>query len=224
MRSRGVGRWGRRGRWAVSLLLAVVFALPGCGGPKNFLNDNDTLRRENLALQREVEKLNEQLRLRIAEVTALRDEARRVNGTNAQPGADGAASPEGSDPPVLAGVQIDRYSGPVDTDGDGIDDVVRIYVYPVDQKGRMLPVAGTLTVRLVSIPAEGAPAVIAETTLPPDAFDAAYRTGFTGPFYRTELVLPDDCPDTLAARVVLRQVGTSVAVSSQAGYRVQRPQ
>ena len=39
------------------LLVCVLTSLTGCGGKKNFLNENDRLRKENLDLKRQVEAL-----------------------------------------------------------------------------------------------------------------------------------------------------------------------
>ena len=190
------------------LVVLALSAVPGCG-PKNLLNADDELRRQNMELAREVESLQEQLRLRTAEVESWRAQV--------YPGE----LPPGVNPPVLAGIEIDRYSGPVDLDRDGTDDVARIYVRPIDQQGRMIPVAGTLNVRLVTVPETGEPAVLAEATLDPAALDDAFRQGFTGPYYQIELALPADTPEMIAARVTLQQAGLDVTVSDQAGYRVQ---
>ncbi len=137
--------------------VAAAAALLSCAcGPGDFANTNDDLRRENLQLQREVETLSTRLE---HEVQAQRVLLGRAAGTPAD-------LPEGVRPPVLVQVTMDRYGSAVDTDGDGLSDIVRLYVYPRDQQDRMLPTAGTLTARVVDLGGE-TPAVLGETTLGP---------------------------------------------------------
>ncbi len=187
----------------------MLLTLIGTGcGPKNYLNDNDQLRRENMELARQIEALEVQLNQRLVQIESLRE------------AAAGQPLPEGVDPPVVSGVEIDSYSGPIDTDRDGIDDVVRLYLLPTDQHGRMIPVAGTLTAALLEIPDEGEPRVLVEVSLNPEQLDAAYRDGFTGPYYLCELPVPADCPAEVTVRCVLKPFGAAT-VRAQEPYRVQ---
>ena len=156
---------------------AATLSLCACG-PGDFANTNDELRRENLQLQRSVEELSARLEREI--------EAQEVLLAR-QSGAQGPL-PEGARPPRLVEVTMDRYGSAVDADGDGRSDLVRLYVYPRDQQGRMLPSAGTLTARVLDLSVDP-PAVLGQTTLDPATFDAAYRDGFTGPYYRVEVPL-----------------------------------
>lgn len=161
----------------MAALLAVVVLVGACG-PGNFANTNDDLRRENLELRREVDKLSLQVEREIAAQAVLLG---RASGS-----PDGLA--EGVRPAVLVELTMDRYGAAADTDGDGLDDVLRLFVYPRDQQGRMMPATGTLQARALDLSAD-TPAVVGETTLAPAAFDAAYRDGFTGPYYRVEIPL-----------------------------------
>ncbi|MBB6442431.1 hypothetical protein [Phycisphaera mikurensis] len=161
---------------ALAVGSATLFAW-GCG-PGNFANTNDRLRRENLELQQSVDELSRRLE---REVQAQEVLLARASGA-------AGSLPEGARPPVLVGVTMDRYGAAVDENGDGLDDLVRLYVYPRDQQDRMLPSAGTLTARVLDL-STPEPTVLGRTELDPAAFDAAYRDGFTGPYYRVEVPL-----------------------------------
>ena len=150
----------------------------GCG-PKNFLNENDTLRAENLKLKQEIEKLNAQLELRASEIKTLRAQT-----------SDKQAIREAK-PPILVKLNFERYSGALDTDNDNKDDLIRIYLHPLDQHGRVLPVAGRLKMQVVAIQADAPPALLVERTYEPDEFDAAYRTSFMSYHYTIDLPLPE---------------------------------
>ncbi|MAE65087.1 MAG: hypothetical protein CMJ18_12525 [Phycisphaeraceae bacterium] len=155
--------------------------LTACGGPRNFLNENDRLRRQNLELNEQIEKLQAQIESRIQEIDAL--QAQQEQG-----GA--AARIDGADPPRLSRLRFGRYSGPVDSDGDGQHDQVRIYLHTLDQHGRFVPVSGRAVVRANIATANAAPGTIASRAWEPPEFDQSYRSGITGTHYTLELDLP----------------------------------
>ena len=193
-----------------SLLIGVylclsVAVLPGCiGGPKNFENENDRLRRENLDLRRQVTRLEESLQLRESELTAQRQRA-----------SDGVQPVEGATPPQLAAIRLDRYTAAVDTDGDGADDTVRAYVRPVDGRGRLLVVAARATVQVVAVREGQPPRTIAERSFSPDEWDAAYRSGFAGTHYTLELPLPTPLPDGAIGPATIHVTVTDAATGTQ---------
>ncbi len=199
--------------------VAAAAAVLSCAcGPGNFANTNDDLRRENLQLQREVEALATRLE---HEVQAQRVLLGRAAGASGE-------LPEGVRPPVLVQVTMDRYGSAVDTDGDGLDDLVRLYVYPRDQQDRMLPTAGTLTARVIDLGGD-APAVLGETRLDPAAFDTAYRDGFTGPYYRVEVPLASlaglpagQRPAEVTAAVSLAPAAGGPALTAQRVFELDR--
>lgn len=188
------------------LCLSAAVALPGCG-VRNFENENDRLRAVNLKLERELDELQTQLQLRTREIEAARQQL------------SGETQPiDGAHPPQVTTLALDRYTGAVDSDGDGIDDVVRIYVRPLDGQGRFLPVAGQVTVRLVTITETDPPAVLAERTYSPAQWDQAYRTGFTGTHYTLEIELPQPLPDAITQatlHVTLTEGVTGVKLTQQ---------
>jgi len=176
--------------WALAAVLLIgALAMPGCGS-KNFLNENDTLRAENLKLKQEVEGLNKQLELRLGEIETLKAQAQ------------GERAIKEADPPVLSAMEFSRYSGAVDTDDDGRDDLIRMYVRPLDQLGRLLPVAGRVKLQAVAIQDDAPPALLASRTYEPDEFDSAYRANFTGQHYTLELALPESLDPAITSVTV----------------------
>ncbi len=190
--------------------------LPGCligGDGKSYLNENDELRRENLQLERQIEMSRERIDLLAGELEHLRDENR------------GDHPIEGAVRPVLSGLRFARYSGPVDDDGDGTPDMLRLYLRPVDQMGRMHVTAGEMRLQAVQIQPATPPKVIAERTVTPDELDKAYRTGFTGDTYALTMPLPADAiqgVDELTVRADLTEAGTGQNVSAQQVFGLDR--
>lgn len=203
-----------RHKAALGTVLLCAGVLAGCQiGPRNFLNENDRLREENLKLSREVEELQAQLDLRLGEIATLRQQS-QVAAT--QPALQGAQ------PPVLAKLALDRLSGPVDTDGDGQNDLIRIYLTPLDQQGRLLPVAGAAHLQAVAIPAEGEPFVVADRQYDAKAFDDAWRSNFTGSHYTLELSLPNPLPQEvgeLTVKITLTEAA-GATLSTQKAFKV----
>lgn len=190
-------------------LALAALLLVGCG-PRNFQNANDELRAQRLELRQRVATLEEDLQQRLGEIEALRAQ---VEGPSAQlPGAR---------PPVFAAVKLGRYTGPVDVDGEGGDDLIRLYVKTLDQQGRMLPVAARAVVQAVHLRPDAEPVLYAERTWEPDAFDAAYRTGFTGTHYTLELPLDDDAPDELTVKITVTSAA-GVTHSAQQAFGIEK--
>lgn len=176
-------------RHPVILSALVLLLLAGCGR-KNFLNENDKLREQNLKLTQQVEDLNRQLELRLGEIQTLRAQSA------------GERAIKDADPPVLARLAFARFTGAIDTNGDGKDDLIRIYLTPLDQRGRMFPVAGRLKVQAVAIQDDAPPALLAARTYEPAEFDSAYRANFTGYHFTIELPLPDSLDPALTSTTV----------------------
>jgi len=199
---------------AVALFLAAACLLPACSrGPRNFTNENDRLRAQNLELERSVAQLEDALARREGELDALRqqqEDARPLPGVT---------------PPTLAQLKLDRYSGPVDTDEDGVDDLVRVYVKPLDQDGRVIPVVGVATLTLVAITDDAEPVQLAQQRFDADAVRGAYRSGLAGTHYTLELALPADAsagPSTLAVRLTFIDAATGAEHRVSAAYNVAR--
>lgn len=183
-------------RSAILPLLAAVAAaaLTGCTqGPRDFENENDRLRRRVLELENEVESL----RAERSELRAKLAEAQRTPG---------GVAPEALEAlPRVAGINIDRLSGPDDTDRDGAPDRIVVYVKPYDARQRFLQIAGELAVDAFALPpgAGAEPQRIASITLSPDELRDAYRYDFTGQYYSAAIPL-DGARIPEGASVLLR--------------------
>ena len=183
----------------------VLLSLSGCG-PKNFVNENDRLREENLKLKHQIDELNGQVELRLGEIEGLREKSA------------GERAIKDADPPVLAKLAFDRYSGALDSDGDGKDDLVRMYLTPLDHQGRLLPVAGRLKLQAVAIQDNAPPALLAERTYEPREFDKAYRANITGYHYTLEMELPaslDPAITSVTVRATLTEAVTGQVVVAE---------
>ena len=167
-------------RWPCWARRAAASAATG----KAFKNENDDLRAENLKLAREIDAFEDRVRLLDSELSTLRKDRQ------------GDAPLPDAIPPVLSALKFARYTGPIDTDDDGADDRVVMYIQPVDQLGRMRVTAGRLNVQAVSLRAATPPRVVADRTYEPREFDDRWRTGLTGDHYSIDLDLPAIWPPT----------------------------
>ena len=111
-----------RGSRLAALLALTVLGTGGCrlgGSGKSFVNENDTLRAENLELSRAIDAFQDRVQLLDAELSELRRDRQ------------GDAPLPGAIPPVLSALKFARYTGPIDTNGDGADDrVCLLYTSP----------------------------------------------------------------------------------------------
>ncbi len=196
----------------VAMLLPLAMALPGCsprvGGsmsPDDALND---LRHENAELKDEVSQLEGKIELRLAEIEALMQELRA---------GEGAGAAVAADRPRAVTLKFARYSGGLDTNNDGRDDLVRVYLQPLDQQGRVLPVTGEATVTVARLE-DGEATVLVEKKWTSVELDAAYRSGLTGTYYTLETPLPEGiAADTeLAVKATLVEQGSGVKLTRQA--------
>jgi len=198
------------------LLTLAVFGAAGCrigGDGKSFKNENDELRAENLKLSRAIDAFKDRVRLLGSELSTLRADRQ------------GDAPLPGAIPPVLSALKFARYTGPIDTDDDGADDRVVLYIQPVDQLGRMRVVAGRLNVQAVSLKAQTPPRVVADRTYEPREFDERWRTGLTGDHYSIDLDLPAGLPDdvqSVTVQLTLTEAGTGVVVEAQESFVLRR--
>lgn len=188
----------------VSLMIATLSACSGTGRAGAFANENDDLRRDRMELQEQVDQLQRDMALRVAEIDKLKQ----------QLGTQGTIA--GADVPHVVALKFGRYTGGVDTSGDDTDDVVRIYLQTLDQNGRSIPVAGKVTAQLVAIPNEGEPRVVTSREFSPAELDAAYRQGLTGTHYTLEIALPDNAPrESLIGKVTLVDSASGATLAFQ---------
>lgn len=170
----------------VAILTAAV-AMPAC--TKDFSTPDDNLLRRNQALVDRVRDLEQRIDEQVLRSEALEKQIA---------GGDAAVQP-----PKLAAVKLGRYTGSLDLDGDGRDDVIRIYLRTLDEQGRFLPVKAAAVVKVVQIAADADPVTIVERHYDHETFDQAYRTGLTGTHYTLELKLPDETADVPQAEVAV---------------------
>lgn len=194
---------------AVSALLLVGCRVGGSG--KSFLNENDELRRSNLELTKQVDASQEEIALLEGELEAYR--SREM----------GAKPIEGAVPTVLSGLKVQSYSGLHDLDEDGTVETLRLYVVPMDQKGRHLVVAGALNVQVVELKPEALPLLVTEKTFGPEAFDGAYRQGMLSERYVVDVDLPTDAIEgvsELSVKLTLTEAGTGAVVTAEALFKL----
>ncbi len=190
--------------------LAVLLILAGCVGsrPTDVSQENDKLRKANLDLRREVDRVKSELAARVTEKDALQQQLGR------QPKVDGGE---------LLGVtsiRFGRYSGPVDTNGDGRDDKLRIYLLTLDAHERFMPASGKAELTAAQLVDGAEPNVVAQQSLSGKQLDSAYRSGITGTHYTIETAMPAGL-DHVAVRVTLTDAATGAQLTHQQSFRVQ---
>ena len=151
--------------WCTALV-AMVLTCSGCGN-KSFLNENDDLRAEVQQLKDENAALSERL-------STLE---RQIKIEQSQ---KGLTLPEGVVRPVTVEIQVGSFSGGIDTDKDGKDDTVRIYLQTLDAKGRFILTVGSASISIVKIKSGEDALTVGKIKLNPKAFDQTYRSGLTG--------------------------------------------
>ena len=206
---------------AGSMLCVSALALMGSasGCRSDFRTPDDGLRRTVLEQKNRIAQLEAEVTRRKAAAVAREREIARLSTPPHAAQAAGVEEAVGSiedgvEVPRLAGLRYDGWSGPDDRDGDGVAEVVRLFVQPIDQLGRMRPVAARVTAKLVRVGGE----TLWERTLSPAEWDAAYRTGFTGPYYAVNVPLEGAVAEAglegLAVRVELVEAVTGVRVGT----------
>ncbi len=183
---------------AVALGLLAALAASGCRAKgKDFENENDALRKRVLELETSLAD------------TQARETEMRAKYEEMKLAAAGLAEQQALDAlPRCAGVLIDRFSGPVDTDDDGALDAVDIYVRPYDGRRRFVQVVGTLTVEVSLLGVTGAsetPRLLGSAELSAADLREAYRSSPLGTHYTVRLPLdtPIAAPGTLVLRASL---------------------
>lgn len=193
----------RRLRVGFCLLMVVPLLLPAC--TRRVANENNKLRAERLELNDQIDELQQKLALREQELAAFRRQQDHGNPI------------DGAQPPRLAGLVLGRYTGPIDLDGDGRFDQLRVYLRPIDQNSRQIAAEGAARLRLVVIPDAGEPRTLVDVRYDAEQFKGAYRDGLTGTHYTLTADLPAEPPKHATLHVALTDAvtGRTYAVEQQ---------
>jgi|GEM_PF-666300 len=223
---------------ALGVLVFAALLLVACGGPKNFTNENDRLRREVLSLESRISSLesgNAELRARLAEAERRGE----------------APMPESVREALPRAGRLELLEPLRDLSVDGRDTGrVRVRVRPIDGRGRFVQVAGSLTVEVIVLPpllagangaaraeADHAPIPMSEdrlfreppigigarrlahVTLTPAELREAYRAGLSAPSYWVDIPGVFGTPELLV-RVRLEDAVTGVTHTAERLWRV----
>ena len=160
-------------------MFVIMLTMAGCtsASTKRVSTENDKLRSENLELKREAQRLHASVKAKADELQALE--------TSTTPPAD-----PGAQIPRLNQVEFGRYCTAIDQDGDGHDDLIRLYVLTLDYQKRFILVAGKAIAQVDYLVAGKEPVKIASQEFAAKSFDQAYRSGITGSHYTLDIPLP----------------------------------
>jgi len=192
------------------LCLSCVL-LAGCNAGA-ISDENTRLRRENHDQAQELAALKADVERRQAQIAALEKQA-----TLPKPAIDGVRL---ADLPVVTKLEFGGYSGVYDSNGDGGDDTVRVYVRPIDQRGRFYPAVGKAVLQAVAIEAGKPPVDVAVREFSPKELDAAYVEGFTGSHFTLETKLPASPPAELTIKVTFTDAQTGAVLTQQMNTKV----
>lgn len=177
------------------LMSLLVTSMVACTrGPRDFVNENDRLRRQNMELRETVAELRQR--------TANLERAIEIERSRADsPLAD---VPPSVQPPAVTRIQIGRFSGGIDTDGDGADDAVRLYLNTLDARNRFVPAVGSVHVTVAAIPPGEDVRTLAAAEFDPEQVQQAYRSGFAGTHYTLIVPVTEPAPDVTSVLVRVR--------------------
>ena len=114
-------------------------------------------------------------------------------------------------------IEIVKPSRGADTDRDGKDDAVRIYLATYDQRNRFLQTLASVRVTIAAVPAGKEAVTVATHEFDARAFDAAYRSGGDA-HYTLEVPIAESVPedvDKLTVTVQLTDLLTGATHETQ---------
>lgn len=184
---------GRSARTAIGL---GALALAGCG-PRNYVNENDALRRQVLDLQRQVQAE----KAAASEALAKLSEAERVREQSLPKDVLEAI-------PRCAEITIENNTGLVRSTPDApAPDAIDVYIRPLDGRRRFVQIVGRLAIEVTLLPTPGPdappPRRLAYTELTPTEVREAYRVGLFAAHYTVRLPLPG-LPSPIDGELVVR--------------------
>ena len=195
---------------AIGLVMLMLFQA-SCQMKVMQPTSGDQVRERVAALQdrtQELEDENAGLKARLEELTQAQDPEIRTTG---------AATPRLVDLQIGSSSTVDEGS----SDSEGAMLVLRLA--PRDDRGRFLQIVGTLEVRVVSVPNEGAPVLLATDRFDPLAVRAAWRGGIMGSGYVFKIPLEavlETLPSTLDVVTIFTQAGSGRTFRDEAPVKV----
>ena len=192
-------------------LVMIVLLQASCQMKVMKPTSGDQARERVAALQDRTAKLEDEnagLKARIEELTKAQDPALRTTG---------AATPRLIDLQISSSSTIDERS----SDSGRATLVLRLA--PRDDRGRFLQIVGTLEVRVVSVPNQGGPVLLATDLFDPLAVREAWRGGIMGSGYVFEIPLeeaPAGLPSTVDVVTIFTQAGSGRMFRDEAPVKV----
>lgn len=190
---------------ATAAVLLVLAALAGCA--KDLRQENSRLRTQLLdttargdQLERQNQELTQQLQQSTQRVEALQQ-----------------LGPARTDLlPQAAAIRIGRHSSPVDTDGTGGEDAVRVLVQPLDAQGHTIKAAGSLLVELYDLAAPPEQNLLGRCEVSPQDLTQHWYSTFGSDHYSVECPLdrPPQHPE-LTVRVQFTDLVNGNAFAQQ---------
>jgi hypothetical protein len=206
------------GTFRVAACAAV--ALVGCGCTVTAIPPTAADRNRELVV--ELENEVDQLRRRTAELEAALAAASRLA---VRPGDVRPLDSEVlAAAPFAIGLELGRFGGPIDADGDGRPERLRLHVRPLDARRETVQVAGTATVEVFLID-DGQSAPVGTARLGPLELRDAFRSGLMGSHYTIDVPIDSsslgrDGRETLVARVVVVDGLTGRVLTAEALHTV----
>jgi hypothetical protein len=168
-------------------LLVAAMVIGGCR--RDFTTEADALRERVMLLEREVAQLER-------ENAELRAELRQMARREQRVDEDVLTAT-----PRVTSINIGRLSHARDTLGDGVPDILRLYINPLDGRGRFVALTGPLRVHAAILPERTEAITLGRIELDPEAVRDRYRSGITGTHYTIEL--PIDWPGDVDAEAFI---------------------
>ena len=205
----------RRGAARIGMFALAVAVAAGTGcavGPRDFENENDRLRELVLELRDQNEQLTALAEQRLDQIEALEQEAGRRGELHENIPA--------SEVPRFVTTKLTHRSTPVDLDGDGQLDAVRLYVRTLDQHGNFIAIAATAVAQMVRVDPEVGAAELARRELTHAQWKDAYRSHLLGTYYRVDLPFAPSVRGAGAVRGKLTVTDAETGVRASADMRM----
>jgi hypothetical protein len=196
---------------SVTICCAILMLQCACtpssigGNGRSVHNVVRDLRIEREQLLKDKRVLEQSLELCDLEISALKK--RLAGQTSKVPVVDS------EDFPRVVQIKFNSFSGGIDKDHDGADEIVRVYLVTLDQRGRFFPAIGRAKLMAYHRKNGQKPVLVAQRLFEPEELDKTYRTGFLGSHYRLDAKfdspLPPDAKD-LSVKVVFIDAATGI--------------